>query len=457
MSMCFRNLLAMVGVAVATGHGVGPRVDAEPPSYAILQVGDLLDGYGRPTAVNDLGVIAGEMFGPGANSSDAFLQYRNAVRSLLPPIGCVEAAGTDINDLNVVVGHARQGQDRVAVIWDADGSPSKLPGLGGGSETATAVNNIGDIVGRARLPLPDDGQAPVIWINGHVFEMPRLADEYSHPAAINDRRIAVGYHDRPNGTRRAIAWSSLRAFDLGTLGGNRAEAHDINNLDEIVGWAAASPGDHRAVVWRHGGANVLGAGPYRVPREAFAINDLSEIVGLANTGGIREWLLWTKGEVYGFEEILPPNSTWEFHADAYATVYDINDLSQIIGRTTRGDSESSEFLMTPVRIIFQLEILGNLAGQHNILRVVNAQPDSRIDFVWALEGGGTILPNCDLSDAALQLDEAQHIGSLITDHNGVGELTIFVPDEASSMGEILFQAVDSGACELSPIVVTEFQ
>ena len=72
---------------------------------------------------------------------------------------------------------------------------------------------------------------------------------------------------------------SAHAVDLGTLGGDEAEASDINNSGGIVGWARDSEGTKRA--FHYIGATMKNIGPSirAIPSNATGLNDYGEVVG----------------------------------------------------------------------------------------------------------------------------------------------------------------------------------
>ncbi len=116
-------------------------------------------------------------------------------------------------------------------------SVTDLGTLGGTQTVALAINNAGQIIGKARN--------------------------------VSDRDRAVLFE---NGTVR----------DLGTLGGNASVALDINNQGDIVGSAETSAGISVPFLYR---ANLMENLGFTGAGEAVGINDRGDIVG-ASTGGV---------------------------------------------------------------------------------------------------------------------------------------------------------------------------
>jgi probable HAF family extracellular repeat protein len=95
--------------------------------------------------------------------------------------------------------------------------------------------------------------------------------------------------------------------DLGTLGGPRSEAYDINNRGQVVGWTEGPEQD-----------------------------------GLHPSYGF----LWQEGVITNLNDLLPADSGWTIGA-AYA----IDDVGQIVADASRFNGETYESLtvvLTPV-------------------------------------------------------------------------------------------------------------
>src|SRR5262245_5455114 len=72
---------------------------------------------------------------------------------------------------------------------------------------------------------------------------------------------------------------SVRARDLGTLGGNRSYARDINDSGVIVGWADNADGTARAFRYSSGVMTDIGIGTAEVESQANGLNDVGAVVG----------------------------------------------------------------------------------------------------------------------------------------------------------------------------------
>jgi probable HAF family extracellular repeat protein len=93
----------------------------------------------------------------------------------------------------------------------------------------------------------------------------------------------VGWSETRFGTVRAVRWKNGLKKNLGSLGGKRSEATDINVFGVIVGWSQTAAGTRRAFIWKDGVMTDIGTlgGP---SAEAVAINRGGVVVGASTTG-----------------------------------------------------------------------------------------------------------------------------------------------------------------------------
>jgi probable HAF family extracellular repeat protein len=130
--------------------------------------------------------------------------------------------------------------------------------------------------------------------------------------------------------------------DLGTLGGRRSIAFDINDAQQIVGCSETAAGDDRAFLSDEGRLTDLGTlgGAHSY---AYGINGAGVIIGRSylESGERTHAFLYEAGTMIDLNSLIDPHSGWElFEARA------INGRGQITGWGMCNGSVGA-FLLTP--------------------------------------------------------------------------------------------------------------
>jgi probable HAF family extracellular repeat protein len=299
-------------------------------------------------AINNAGQIAGGTMGANSYIQHAAILADGKTTQLPLPLGYrFTSYAADINDHGRAVGVASADQfynNAHAVVWDRYGSFKDLHAVGGISYESTralAINNSGDVVGIGNVNgLP----RPVLWSGNTATELDMLksANPIATPVSINDRGQAVGtsYVDRYEYiTPHAAQWEDGKVIDLGTLGGYRSEATDINNSGHVVGWSDGKVMGQRATLWVHGQAVDLQAfAPDRRWQlmSATSINDQDVIVGYAtHYGEDTNWTMRTNIFMLTPVAPVPEAETYAMMAAGFALFGLLRQRSQRTPSVTR--------------------------------------------------------------------------------------------------------------------------
>ncbi len=164
-----------------------------------------------------------------------------------------------------------------------------LGDLGGGASEATAINNLGQVVGDSKT---SSGQEHAfLYSNGAMTDLGNSgASSYAY--GVNDSGQVAGY-SIASSVIHAFRYSDGKMTDLGTLGGDYSFGYAINKSGDVVGYSADANGTPEAFV-SDGSTmtNLKGLGTddqgNSLGSYAYGINQSGQIVGYAgvsNDGG----------------------------------------------------------------------------------------------------------------------------------------------------------------------------
>ena len=370
--------LGATGIGLITlimGEVTIPQQAAAISLYSITDLGSLnptatgFDAYSPGYGINNAGQVVGSSILP---STDVFRShaFRTAPNSAINPatddlgtLGGNSSTGYAINDFGQVVGESKKsvyGCD-YAFLWSDATGMQNLGTLGGESSVAYGINNLGQVVGSAETK---EGEFHAFFYSGSGVLQDLTTFGVSNSARdINDSGQIVGYYTHQPGQYHPFLYSGSRGLqDLGTLGGEEGIAFAINNLGEVVGradtGATFEPDDpqecpcnvsHAFLYSGSGTLQDLGTlgGPNS---EATDINDFGQIVG--NAGYVKRStvtapFIYSDGKMSNLNDLIPANSGW-FLGSADG----INNSGQIVGTGTIQDPERNypvhAFLLTPV-------------------------------------------------------------------------------------------------------------
>jgi probable HAF family extracellular repeat protein len=251
-------------------------------------------------SVNDYGQVAGYSASSGDFGFTRAFLYENGILINLGSLNNSISYGLGINNRRQVVGYSFSTEGDRAFAW-ADGSMANLGVLRGGlSSIASAINDIGQVVGRSQTT----GDA-----------------------------------------RHAFLRSNQGMFDLGTLsGGTDSMATAINNQGQVVGWSETSNG-RRAFLWSQSTGMLNLESLTGGPTEATGINQSGQVVGWEQrtNGLLSAFILTSQTGMRNLNDLLPPNTGWRAEV-----AHGINDFGQIIGEGSYLNGNTRAILLSPV-------------------------------------------------------------------------------------------------------------
>lgn len=300
-------------------------------------------------AINNAGQFVG--FAPGSGY-DSFAVYssftgNSGPAALVPagltpdPIFLSGGWGTGINEANQVVGYAWNGVTadyQIAVRWDgATGAATRLDDLGSDfGNAASSINNLGQAVGYA---WNGTDYSAVSWdAAGAITDLGTLGGSRGFANDINDAGYIVGSsYTSGDEADHATVWHNGSIMDLGTLGGTSSVANRINNVGQVAGTSSLSPGDdtQHVVIWNLDDTTApidLGALP-SVYSSISDFNDAGTVVGTivdpgSLGGNAYSAALWDSNGLTNLNSLLSPEQVaagWRmFSADG------INDHGVIV-------------------------------------------------------------------------------------------------------------------------------
>lgn len=359
---------ALVGLAAATlPLMLAAAANATTP-YTITGLGTLAGGISSNAAgISDSGQVAG--ISHSSSSLNPFIWTSSAGMQEVWQYDGVAAA---VNNSGEVVGRAgglAPYYNNDPFLWNSTDGIQNLDSQGGG---AYGINNSGEVVGNCLT----DGELlqAFLWTStGGVKGLGTLAPGTgtdSTAYSINDSGQVVGVSQTADMTNHAFLWTAASGMeDLGTLvAGASSGAYAVNDSGTVVGWSDASSGAYHAMLWTSSnGMMDLGSLSLSVDNSrALGVNDAGHVVGWSNTNvGINHAFLWTSGGgMIDLNTMIPNGSGWTLTG---AT--GINTFGEIVGTGYSPKGTPEAYLLTPTSAtgnltpIFDAQATSSAAGE----------------------------------------------------------------------------------------------
>lgn len=176
-----------------------------------------------------------------------------------------------------------------------NGSTRLLAAMGDGN-TGKALNNRGDVAGECQQN--HRGKACIWKADGSVrtFRGPEGARDYITVADINDAQQVVGYAQGRHGPLRAYIFDNGVSKDLGSFDGVWSQASAVNKLGHVSGYSTDAAGVFHAFI--HDGTELKDLGALAEHSFAEDLNDNDVAVGRADVGnGERHAVIFKDGQV----------------------------------------------------------------------------------------------------------------------------------------------------------------
>jgi probable HAF family extracellular repeat protein len=229
------------------------------------------------------------------------------------------------------------------------------PTSGSGSSYAYGINDAGQVAGFATAPGSVSTEA-CVWESGAITGLgtllgPASGAVQSYAFAINDAGVVVGQSNGPGGASQAFSWQSGTMSGLGFLGSGASGAqssyaYGINDAGVVVG-TSLTGGVRQA--FRYDGT-MSAIGGLTGTSSAEAINTGGDVAGYA----AGQAFILTSSGVAWLGSLGPSPSGF-----ALSYAYGINDLQEVVGRSTSVASEYAAFIWSAAG---GMRSLGDLAG-----------------------------------------------------------------------------------------------
>ncbi len=415
------GLIANLALALCIGAG-GAAALAQPRYEARF-----LGGAGGVAAMNESAVVVGVTTSSGQRAWVADPGFR-----LLPlPPGMRSSVANDVNELGQIVGAIGPSDYSVefggkAALWTPDGQGGYdveiLSGLSGESiSLATALNNVGDIVGYSMVGMY---RSPVLFRSGGSA-VDLTPTGIFDPSDVNDRRFVVDH----SFTVKRLNLNTMTVENLGVPPGSylATTAEAINESNQVAGVAILTSGgncDRVAARYTDGvGWEILS--PCGQWNGANDLNDLGDVVMRQN---IAPYVRFEGLGTFQIETLIndPPIGHWYVVNSSGLAINNSRRMAVFAHNPQTG--EAGAVLLTPVGL-YSLAVTNLVGGESAVFTIEGATPLANQYLVYSLRGTGSTY----IRQLNVTLDLAQPVlfASGQADASGAFETTVRIPRAAT--------------------------
>jgi len=241
------------------------------------------------------------------------------------------SGATAINNLGQVVGYSYLNGDQIGFLYDS-GTTLNIGNLGYSSTLPYDVNDNGQVVGQSYLT--SSLRRAFVYQNGVMTDIGTLeSDSYSSASAINNSGQIVGEANWNNWGIASFIYSSSDGFDIYDEPNSSAtRAFDIYNNGYMVGDISFASDPYKAYIYKNGNAEIIEVGAENKDNRALAINDDNQVLGYASFDGIG-WRSYIFDDDTGSLDIIEETLAMDSFRN-YGSA--INNSGNVVGSSSLG-------------------------------------------------------------------------------------------------------------------------
>jgi probable HAF family extracellular repeat protein len=323
-----RNVRSLALIAMFASYTCD-ATGADAQTRYSLTVLDTGGSFAAPWAINNSGVVVGSVDGKAA-----FIGTDGYTFIDIP--GVTESYARAVNDNGSVVVERTQNYNDYASYLVTTNRITQIVGPSGTNVSVYGLNNVDQVAGTTRI-----GSAQVAGFYGSLDSLHAAGNSL---LAINDAGTAVGWASGGG----AYSVGSQGETNLGTLGGNFAQAWDINQKGQIVGESYTDGySGQRGFIFTNGVMTEISLPTWR-DAIAYNINEVGLVIGDANTesSGRQAWL-YDGTNISYLNDLVDDRNGFNM---TYAR--GLNDAGQIVGFGHYSNfMGGSAYLLTPLNSV----------------------------------------------------------------------------------------------------------